>query len=348
MDNTVAQKIKDYITRSDKMAIAVSKNPTVDEMAASLALYLSLSSIGKKVSIASPTEPIVELSNLVGIDKVQTQFSSKDGDLIVSFPYKEGEIEKVSYTLEDGLLNIIVKASQQGLSFQEQQVRFKRGEETPKLLFVVGTSRISDLGKLYDTEKLKDSTVINIDNKSDNQGFGEVVFVSPSFSSVSEQMAVLLSRIEAPLDVDIAQNILSGIIAATGNFQRPSTSLHALEQAARMMRAGAVRQQRQPQRQPFVSDSRSDQLPEDNFFMTPPIQQMRQQSMQQPRRQPQVQTPSQPVRQPTPFKQVPSQPIQQSQSQQQPPSTAQPSQPEDRGFPEDWLTPKVYKGSTSV
>jgi len=46
------------------------------------------------------------------------------GDLIVSFPYKEGEIDKVSYTLENELLNIVVKEGPLGLNFSQKDVKF--------------------------------------------------------------------------------------------------------------------------------------------------------------------------------------------------------------------------------
>ncbi|MBU4099385.1 hypothetical protein KJ980_07085, partial [Patescibacteria group bacterium] len=101
MDNAIVQKIKDAISNNDNIAIIVGKNPSIDEMAAALSLYLLLKE-NKKVTIVCPTQPIVELSNLVGIDKVATRLEGGEGDLVVSFPYVEGEVEKVSYTLESG------------------------------------------------------------------------------------------------------------------------------------------------------------------------------------------------------------------------------------------------------
>src|SRR3989338_10841007 len=99
MDNQPIQSIREILDRNEQIAIAVGKNPSIDEMGAALALYLSLAAYNKKVTIASPTDPIVELSNLIGINKVKSSLATDGGDLVVSFPYKEGEIEKVSYTL---------------------------------------------------------------------------------------------------------------------------------------------------------------------------------------------------------------------------------------------------------
>jgi len=242
MDNTLVQKIKDILDKNDKIGIAVGKNPDVDEMGASLALYLSLRNVGKSASIASPTEPIVEVSSLVGIDQVKTSFDSVgSGDLTVSFPYKEGEIEKISYTLEDGFLNILVKAGKFGLSFNEKEILYKRGGVAAGMVFIIGTPRLSDLGKLFDLEALKDTKIINIDNKSDNQGYGDIVLVSTNFSSVSEQVASLILSLGLRMDLDIAQNLLLGIDSGTDSFQNPNTTQLAFEMASILMKKGAVR-----------------------------------------------------------------------------------------------------------
>ena len=92
MDNRVLSQIKDFIGKNNKIGIAVGKNPGVDEMGAAVSLYLSLLSSGNDVSVACPTEALVEHSNLVGIDKIKSSFEGGAGDMIVSFPYREGEI----------------------------------------------------------------------------------------------------------------------------------------------------------------------------------------------------------------------------------------------------------------
>ena len=246
MNSTNVQKIRDVIAQNEQVGIAVGKNPNLDQMAGALSLYLSLTSFGKKVNIVCPTPPIVEISSLVGIDKVKTRFDSAGGDLVVSFPYREGEIEKVSYTLDDGFLNIVVKERKNGLSFDEKDIKYKKGgSSNQKLLLIVGTQRLSDLEGLFDPAALKDTTIVNIDVKSDNQGFGDIVAVSPHLSSVSEHVADLLLKLNLSIDTDIAQNLLSGIAFATDNFQKKNSSFLSFEMAGMLMRKGAIRGGRQ-------------------------------------------------------------------------------------------------------
>lgn len=245
MDNLTFSKIKEAIEKYNNIAIATPKDPSVDEMGAALSLYLSLylslKNSGKSISIATPNQPLVEVSSLVGIDEVKTFLGAESGDLVVSFPYKEGEIEKVSYTRDDNFLNIVVKAGEKGLGFSEKDVRFSRGTSAPELLFIVGAARVSDLGKLFDPAALKDTLVVNIDNKPDNQGFGDIVMVSTRFSSVSEAVANLIFSLGLKMDLDIAQNLMLGIATATDNFGDPKTSSLAFEMAGILMRNGALR-----------------------------------------------------------------------------------------------------------
>jgi hypothetical protein len=254
MDTNALQQFKDALGQNDRVGIIVGKNPSMDDMAAALGLYLSLKAAQKPAVIASATQPIVEHSSLVGLNDVKPSLGGAAGDLVVSFPYQEGEIEKVSYTIEAGFLNIVVKAGHNGLTFTEQDVRFTRGGAgLPTLLIVVGTAQLAALGELFNPEALKDTTIVNIDNKPDNQGFGDIILVSTQYSSVSEVVANMILTNGLPIDVDIAQNLMNGISFATNNFQNPQTSYFAFEIVAELLRRGAVRTPVQMPQQPMPS-----------------------------------------------------------------------------------------------
>lgn len=307
MDNLTFSKIKESVERYNNIAIAVSNNPSVDQMAASLSLYLSLQSLGKNVTVASPNTPLVEISSLVGVDQVRTSLGAGSGDLVVSFPYREGEIEKVSYTRDENFLNIVVKAGELGLNFDEKDVRFTQGGAAPELLFVIGAPRVSDLGPLFDVASLKDTVVVNIDNKAENQGFGDILMVSARLSSLSEIIANLLIALNYKIDLDIAQNLMTGIAAASDNFQSPNTSALAFEMAGILMRSGALRPGAQTVQRPARRDD----------FIKAQEQLIKQQE---------VETKEGPRIQPTSV-------VQSDDTLNNP--------------PEDWLEPKIYKGSTN-
>ena len=334
MDNLTFNKIKESLSKYNNVAIAVPIDPTVDEMGAALGLYLSLKDMGKAVSIATPNNPLVEVSALVGIDEVRTSLGEESGDLVVSFPYKEGEIEKVSYTRDDNFLNIVVKAGEKGLNFTQDNVRFSRGSKAPELLFIVGAARISDLGKLFDPTVLKDTIVINIDNKPDNQGYGDVVMVSNKFSSISEAVANLILSIGAKMDLDIAENLMLGIATATNNFQDPKTSSLAFEMAGILMRNGALRPTPMQPKNNMPMDFAQEQrvMPEPRFPRKPAVQ-------------PQSVQPAQA----TQVRAVEQMRDQLRKQEQAPISTVENKEGPGMGDnpPDDWLAPKIYKGSTN-
>lgn len=354
MDNATFQRIKDLILKHQDVAVFVKSNPSLDEMAAGLGLYLVLKQMGKNALIACPTDPVVAVSSLVGIDKVQKQVSSGEGgDLTVSFPYKEGEIDKVSYTLENGQLNIVVKAGEKGLSFNQQDVMFQRsGGKAPSLVFCVGVAHLSDVAGIY--TPTANEEVINIDNKADNERYGTTVVVDTKWSSVSEQVADFVTLLEPQieLDADTAQNLLDGIDFATSDFTSPKTSYLAFEVAGILMKKGATRQK--AQRTGQVSQSAPIQNVS-QYFPPQPQQQQQQyvapqapmQQQQPVQSQPTWQAPVQPqpvVQQPVQQQPMQSQPVQPQPVQPQQQQTSQPSAT--KQAPPDWLTPKVYKGST--
>lgn len=373
MDNNTVQQIKDAIGSSQSIGIAAPSNPSMDEMAAALSLYLLLKNAKKNVSIASPSDPIVEVASLVGIDKVQKTLSGSggSGDLTVSFPYTEGEIEKVSYTLEEGYLNIIVKAAENGLSFDEKDVEYTRGDGKLDLVFTVGNAILADLDSVFDTQN-PDTRIINIDNKEENEQYGDIVLVSPRLSSVSEGVADLALALGLHIDEDSAQNLFSGIVDVTKNFQDPKTSSLAFEMAALLMKKGAAREssesarrgirlnddsqpqrptrrpqaqvqgpaapQRRPQENATSNAStspvgRQDKREQDRLKFEETLQKRVAEERAREERQANQNT-GRPVRQPAPQPSVN--------------DDFQDDVPADDEAPTDWLAPKVYKGSSEV
>lgn len=183
------------------------------------------------------------------------------------------------------------------------------------MLFFIGVADASHVTDIVG-EAHKGAVVVNIDNKPENQRFGDVVVVSPKYSSLSEQIAdfLTLPESEMHIDTDIAQNLLSGIMYATNDFQNPGTSHLAFEMAGILMRKGAVRQKKvaSEEKKQFQTFTPPQNAP------SQPIAPARPQQSPAPR----------PQFTPTPPTPVESQPV-------------SPKSP-----PADWLQPKVYKGSS--
>lgn len=240
MDSLTQAKnqIGSLIAEASSVGIVVTDRQTVDSLAAALSLHLILQDSGKNSQAISKKDPLVEHSFLVGIDQLGRNFSGMTKTLTVSFPYHDGDIEKVSYNIEGERLNVNLFAEEQGIRFTEKDIRYIRQGSSPQLVFTIGITNLSDIEDLVDPNVSK---IINIDINPQNAMPGDVVLVNPSFSSYSEVIARLAADLNLQIEFDVAQNLLDGILYATQNFTSAKTSSLAFEMAGFLMQKGAVR-----------------------------------------------------------------------------------------------------------
>ncbi len=193
------------------------------------------------------------------------------------------------------------------------------------MLFFVGIPHISEVAGLYQPGTTQ-VTIVNLDNEAENEKYGDMPIVDTRWSSVSEQVADFVTLLEPQVEIDrdIAQNLLDGISFATQDFRSPRTSFLAFEVAGILMKKGAVRPQVAAQQAQDTS----------SFF--PSVK-------PQPVMQQQEPVVSQPIMQ-APVSQQPIAPVQPAPVLPAQPAQAQPEQSQQA--PADWLTPKVYKGSS--
>lgn len=272
MNPQISQEIdflQGLLQDNNEVGIIVGSHQTVDTMAAALALQLSLSQTGKQAQVVSLKDPIVELSNLVGIDKVKRVFAGNTTKLVVSLPYKKGEVEKVLFTEAPSTINFhLTAAPDKSITpFDLKDVRLNWEGGAPNFIIAVGIATIDELSQVVDTNTAK---IVNIDNYPQNTRFGDVVLVDESFSSLSEIAGKIIKELNLPQDRDTAQNLLDGVLHATRNFTKPNTSPYAFETASTAMYQGAQRRdERRDNRGPREQGPR-DQGPRENQPQRPP------------------------------------------------------------------------------
>lgn len=253
MNSSISQEVsllRELLTQQSEVGIVVGTHQNLDTYAAALALFASLKAAGKKVQIISKKAPTVEVSNLVGINKVGESFSSAGGNnskLVISLPYIKGEVEKVLFTEfpnPENPTNInfhLTAAPGKSItpfSLSDVKLIWDGGAgAVPSLIITVGVGTIDELNGL-ETNSVK---IVNIDNFSGNTQFGDVVLVDQQFSSLSEISGKVIKDLNLPLDLDTAQNLLDGVLFATRNFTKQNTSPFAFETVSAAMYAGARR-----------------------------------------------------------------------------------------------------------
>lgn len=239
--------VRSSLAPAQATCIFLTKSPNYDQVAAGLALFLSLKNSGKQTIIVCPIAMTVEFSSLVGVDKVQTELSRRN--LIVSFGYVEDSIEKVSYNIENNKFNLVIQPKPGFPPLSSETVNYSYSGGEADLIFTVGAKRWQDLGELYQESDplFEKQPVVNIDISPVNNQFGKINLIDPIASSCSEIVVNLISRLGLPVDRDIATNLFLGIKEMTNSFSSLKTGAGAFEAAAFCLRAGANRTALRPE-----------------------------------------------------------------------------------------------------
>lgn len=235
------QELQNLISPAQNIAILLPEKPTADILAAGLAFSGSLTAYGKKNEIYCPSELTVEFSDLIGINKIKTKFESKN--LVISFPYAEGSIEKVSYHVADEKFHLVIEPRNNFPTFSEDKIEYNYSGIEADLIFTIGVTRLADLGEVYNNNKsiLSQKPIVNIDIKNNNENFGKLNIVEPESISLSEVITSIISFMRLQLDGDSASNLLLGITLMTGNFTSDKATALSFEAVGYCLRQGGKR-----------------------------------------------------------------------------------------------------------
>jgi nanoRNase/pAp phosphatase (c-di-AMP/oligoRNAs hydrolase) len=231
-------KVKEFLDKANDILIVTHEHPTYDSIGSTLALYLGLESLGKKVSIVCPDAMTVELSSFIGVNKFATDLSRKN--FVISLDYEEGSIEKVSYNIEGNKFNLVIEPRGGHAGFSEDKVHYSKSGTTVDLIFAVDTIHPGGLKKVYEENKelFTGKTVVNIDRHPNNAMYGKMNIIDPEASSTAEVVSQFLSGVGVRLTADIATNVLNALYGATNAFQTAHVGSQAFELAAACMKAG--------------------------------------------------------------------------------------------------------------
>lgn len=233
-------KIKDLLPKTQDVLVVTHEHPTFDSIGSSLALYLGLINLGKKVTVACSDEMTVALSSFIGVNKIVKELGKKN--FIISLDYIEGAIEKVSYNIEGDKFNLVIEPRAGFPPFSPDKVHYSCAGSGVDLIFTVDTIHLGGLKKLYEADKelFAGKPIVNIDRHPANAHFGTINLVDPQASSSAELVGQVLSGLGVQLTCDIATNLLNALYSATNSFQ-VQVSAGAFGLAAGCVRSGGKR-----------------------------------------------------------------------------------------------------------
>ena len=231
----VAGKIRD----SKNVLIALSSDPSVDEMAAAIGLSLYLDKLGKRATaIYSGTTP-----NALEFLKPEETFESS-ADTLQDFviALSKDKADHLRYKLDGDYVKIYITPYKARIS--EEDLEFSYGDYNVDLVLALDVANGIDLDAALREHGriMHDAVIINVTTGNPGK-FGEIEWSDKHASSVSEMIAKLLYNVSgAEVSKEEATAFLTGIVAATNRFSNAGTTPETMQIASKLMKSGANQQ----------------------------------------------------------------------------------------------------------
>lgn len=299
------------IDSASSVLIVLPTKPYFDQVAAALALYLSIRD-KKEATIFSPGPVMVGFSRIIGVDKISQELGKKN--LTIKFvSYDAANIDKVGYDIDGGEFKLTVTPKSGFTAPQKEQIIMDYSGTTADLVILVGGANDSHF-PIMETPDLANAKMVHIGTRTLDSKHEIMSFAKPA-STTSELVAEIIKENNLPIDQDVATNLVMGIEDGSEHFASPEVTPVTFEVFAYLLRNGG-------QRLPKVRLSPAN-FPAGSIPTKPYNQPIK------------GEVPAlQPV---TPIAQVETQAEAQNQEAGQEETEVNP--------PSDWLQPKIFKGT---
>lgn len=242
MGLSTTQQIFELIEKSNKIVIALPKNPSTDAIASSLAFYIVLEKMEKKVTAVCAEFELPPSHQFLPKSKAIYSDFTALRKFIIILDLSKTKVKELSYEIIDDKLNIFI-TPKSGF-FDKKDISCSASMFDYDLIIVIDSADLETLGKLHDdnTEFFYHTPIINIDHKPNNEYFGQINLVDLVATSTSEIVFDLIKDFRHNLmDEYIATSLLTGIISKTKSFQSATVTPKSLAVASHLIEQGARR-----------------------------------------------------------------------------------------------------------
>lgn len=240
MTPNILAEVAKKISEARNVLIALSSNPSVDEMAAAIGLTLFLDRLDKRATaIYSGATP-----NALEFLRPEDTFEpSADAlqDFVIAL--NKEKADHIRYKLDGEYVKIYITPYKTRID--EKDLEFAHGDYNVDLVLALDVTNGVDLDSALREHGriMHDAVIINITTGNPGK-FGEIEWSDKTASSVSEMIANLLysARSSQKIEKDDATAFLTGIIAATNRFSNAKTTPETMRIASKLMESGANQQ----------------------------------------------------------------------------------------------------------
>ncbi len=351
--NNSINRIVEIIQKNKAGSIVFPPNPSIDCLATATSLYLALTKLGKTISLTCSNQLT---SDLFAVDKIQSTLGTGGSNLVISFPYSDGSVDKVDYNIQNNQFNLIVIPQSGQSKLNPNQVKYSYSGGEIDFIITIDTPTLKALGSIYEDNqnRFQGVEIINIDRHLTNTNFGTINFVDKTSSSSSEMALKIIKSLSIEIDKEIATNLYRGITTATNNFSSYSVNAKTLENSALLLKKGAIKKpptqttfglRQQPYQPRATQPTTSRMTPNQPMIsQTQPIR-----NQIPTNNQPRIQNtrPINPQSQPSDFQNTKSSTIPSANEKQtvKPIDSVEKEPLKDTSPPpKDWLKPKIFRG----
>jgi hypothetical protein len=243
MDNqphgSAKQELIERLKAANNILVTVSRNPSVDQLAACIGLGLLLNREGKHTAAVFSGKIPSTLEFLQPEDTLEKNTDSLR-DFIISLD--KSKADKLRYKVEDDVVRIFITPYKTSIS--QEDLEFSQGDFNVDLVVALGVNRQEDLDEAITAHGriLHDATVAAITTSPEGE-LGSINWQDPMASSLCELVTELVQMLNGELlDGQIATALLTGIVAETERFSNNKTTQSTMSASAALMGAGANQQ----------------------------------------------------------------------------------------------------------
>jgi len=242
VDTNVKQQIVDKIKGSTNILVTVSKDPSVDDLSATLGLTAILNKLGKHTT-AIFSGAIPPAITFLDPDKVFENTADSLRDFIIALDKEKAD--HLRYKVEGDVVKIFITPYRTTISSDD--LEFSQGDCNVELVLALGVSNQEnlDVALAAHGQILHDVTIATFSAGEQISKLGSMDWRDESASSLSEMVMSISEALKTDnplLDKQIATALLTGIVAATDRFSNIRTSSRVMTMAAQLMAAGADQQ----------------------------------------------------------------------------------------------------------
>jgi hypothetical protein len=238
MDDQKLQLIE-KLKSGANILVTVSNNPSVDQLAACIALTIALNKMDKHATAVFSGD-IPETIEFLKPEETLEKNTDSLRDFIIALD--KTKADKLRYKVEDKVVKIFITPYKTSIS--EEDLNFSQGDFNVDAVVALGVREQQDLDQAITAHGriLHDATVLGIHTQAGGE-LGSINWVDTNASSLSELTASLIKQLDKKLmDEQIATALLTGIVAATDRFRNENTSAQTMSVSADLMAAGANQQ----------------------------------------------------------------------------------------------------------